>query len=575
MKRKLVHHKKFKMNYPSFVVMLLLFVAISSISGQSKHHRRTVLNTTEKWEPGRIDDTRHVVDSFFYKNGTLKEVAESRIKRERFRVIDSIAVNKRKVWAKDGNLVLEENFKDGKRVLVNCYFPPYLNLIPNGSFEKHSEIPPHIIEKCFVNTVQCQPIDSVIRTELVHTHIKDIDTTKYTLITRETRSGCPLDFSRVVMQYVLVEKNGYVIDSIYANSLYSVHKEIYHRSKAHICNYEDIAIIVPGWKSLGRKFPNIYNVESNTPHSPLWGLADRVFYFNSIEGNSFIELSSGGGLANCNPFYNHPLLQTKLNSTMLKGDKYHLEFWLWKPYSYPVDYSLNISFSEHPVTLDNFQNYFHSLVNVESFHDIIVHQWQKVTLSFEAPEFARYMTIGFFNTLKEITPSIQRSSVLSRWCYVDGFILVAHDYKDKALPNFYPESSDFTETSTVDVPVMVFNHQKVEKDTPIVLENILFEVDSYNLLAESIPDLLELVSFMQQHPNRNIEVAGHTDDSGSDEYNKQLSVKRAKAVVQKLIELEIDAARLSWKGYGSTIPVSDNISEEGRSKNRRVEFMVL
>ncbi|HTO16514.1 MAG TPA: OmpA family protein [Edaphocola sp.] len=564
------------MKYSSFIVVFLLLNVFNSMSGQNQHHHRSVLNRTEKWKPGRIDDILHVVDSFFYENGILKEVAESIIKRERFLIVDSIAVNQRKIMDKEGNLILEENFQDGQIIAIKSCYPQYLNLIPNGSFEQHSEIPLHTIEKVFVGRVRCKPIDSIVKTDTLHIDISGNDTTRHFLITRETRSNCDFDSSRTLNQYVLIEKNRDVVDSIYVKMPYSVHKGSYIKRKAHICNYEDVEIKVPGWKSLGRQFPYIYTLENNAPHSPLWGIADKIFVFNGIAGNSFVKLSSTGWWApNCNPYYSHPLLQTTLNSTMSKGDKYSLEFWLWKPYSYPKGCSLNISFSELPVTMDNNQDYIKSMINVKAFNDSTTGQWQKVTLSFKAPEFARYMTIGFFNTSTECKLITQSDTLLSRWCYLDGFVLIAEDHKDEVLPNFQPNTTVPLENVTKDEPIMIYNHQIIEKDSSIVLENILFEIDSSNLLPESLSALRKLQLLLEMHPEISIKICGHSDDTGSEEYNKQLSDKRAKAVVLKLIEFGIDANRLSWEGYGSSVPVNDNRNEEGRAKNRRVEFVVL
>lgn len=568
----------------SLIVILLNFVLCSSISfvaaqNNKDIYRRSVVSRTETWEPGRIDDTRHVIDSFFHENGVLMEVAESIINRERFRVIDSIPVNQRKFWDKEGHLVLEENFKEGKRVSVKSNYPSSLNLIPNGSFEQHSEIPPHIIEKNLLFTIRCQPIDSIIRIDSIYTYITGNDTTVHTLVTLETHSNCDLDYSKMIQRYVLIKKNGVVNDSILVNRPYFVHKGHLTIPKLHICNYEYIDIKVPGWESLGRQFPSIYNLEKNTPHSPLWGLADKVSYFNGVEGNSFLRLTSQQTntktLANCNIHYSHPLLQAKLNSTLIKGGKYFLEFWLWKPESYPEDQSLNIYFSEQPVTMYNFQNHLNRLITVEAFHDSTVHHWQKVSLSFKLPEFARYMTIGFFNPPRESSSTNHSDTILSTWCYIDAFVLVEEKYKDQVIHQFYPDALDHAKISTIDSSKMEFNYQKVNMETPIVLENILFEHDSFTLLPESHSAILNLVLFLEKHPNISIKISGHTDDSGSEEFNKQLSAKRAEAVVIKIIELGIDAGRLIWKGYGSAVPVTNNHSEEGRAKNRRVEFTVF
>ena len=77
------------------------------------------------------------------------------------------------------------------------------------------------------------------------------------------------------------------------------------------------------------------------------------------------------------------------------------------------------------------------------------------------------------------------------------------------------------------------------------------------------------------YPQMTIEIGGHTDGKGSEAYNQRLSENRAKAVVDYLVSKGVDAKRLKYKGYGKTMPVDTNDTEEGRAKNRRVEFKIL
>ena len=77
------------------------------------------------------------------------------------------------------------------------------------------------------------------------------------------------------------------------------------------------------------------------------------------------------------------------------------------------------------------------------------------------------------------------------------------------------------------------------------------------------------------NPALNIEISGHTDNSGSNEYNVTLSEKRALSVVNYLIKNNISKTRLSYKGYGESQPVGSNDTENGRANNRRTEIMIL
>ncbi len=112
-------------------------------------------------------------------------------------------------------------------------------------------------------------------------------------------------------------------------------------------------------------------------------------------------------------------------------------------------------------------------------------------------------------------------------------------------------------------------------DVSIKLNNIFFDTDKYDLKPESYPELNRLADFIKQHPDIKIEIAGHTDNVGTAEYNKTLSEKRAKAVKDYLVKQGCNPSQLITVGYGDTKPVATNDTEEGRQQNRRVEFRVI
>ncbi|MBW8329398.1 MAG: OmpA family protein [Thiobacillus sp.] len=111
--------------------------------------------------------------------------------------------------------------------------------------------------------------------------------------------------------------------------------------------------------------------------------------------------------------------------------------------------------------------------------------------------------------------------------------------------------------------------------TKLVLEGVNFDFDKATLRPEDIAIIDRDVVVLDQWGNVNIEVAGHTDSRGSDEYNAKLSQQRAEAVRNYLVSKGIAADRLSAKGYGESQPVADNATDEGRFKNRRVELVPL
>lgn len=102
-----------------------------------------------------------------------------------------------------------------------------------------------------------------------------------------------------------------------------------------------------------------------------------------------------------------------------------------------------------------------------------------------------------------------------------------------------------------------------------------FEVDSAELTAEGRALLDEVLVALRKVPNVAVEIAGHTDSQGTEEYNLDLSRRRAEAVLAYLVGNGEDPGRFEVIGYGETQPVADNATEEGRARNRRIEFIAL
>lgn len=140
---------------------------------------------------------------------------------------------------------------------------------------------------------------------------------------------------------------------------------------------------------------------------------------------------------------------------------------------------------------------------------------------------------------------------------------------------FFSENFSFEDVRTgVDPHLYDIPLQPIRDGESVVLKNVFFRFDSHELLPESIVELSRLFKFLQQNPDINIEISGHTDSTGSFSYNKTLSENRALSVYNYLIEEGIDKARLSYAGYADQKPVASNETEEGRTKNRRTEFSI-
>lgn len=106
------------------------------------------------------------------------------------------------------------------------------------------------------------------------------------------------------------------------------------------------------------------------------------------------------------------------------------------------------------------------------------------------------------------------------------------------------------------------------------LSNVFFEIDSWELKPESLSELRKLYRLLADNPSVTIEIAGYTDSTGTKEHNQILSERRAKSVVDYLLQQGIAEERLTYRGYGASQPVAENITAEGRRLNRRTEVKI-
>jgi Tol biopolymer transport system component len=141
---------------------------------------------------------------------------------------------------------------------------------------------------------------------------------------------------------------------------------------------------------------------------------------------------------------------------------------------------------------------------------------------------------------------------------------------------FYSENFDFEGGYTSKEPYyksVFLNPVQVGEITRMY--NIFYNLDSWELLSSSAPELEKLLNFLVKNGGLKVEISGHTDSSGSLEHNQVLSERRAESVKNYLISRGIDSTRLSWRGYGETKPIMPNDDDESRRLNRRTEIKVI
>ncbi len=141
---------------------------------------------------------------------------------------------------------------------------------------------------------------------------------------------------------------------------------------------------------------------------------------------------------------------------------------------------------------------------------------------------------------------------------------------------FFSENFDFVGGYTSAEPyTRTIALNRVREGEFMRMYNIFYDFDSWELLEASMPELELLLEFLTINHTVVIEIGGHTDSDGSDEYNLRLSERRANSVKEFLIKRGISAERIFSHGYGESEPIADNVTEAGKRLNRRTEITIL
>jgi outer membrane protein OmpA-like peptidoglycan-associated protein/Tol biopolymer transport system component len=140
---------------------------------------------------------------------------------------------------------------------------------------------------------------------------------------------------------------------------------------------------------------------------------------------------------------------------------------------------------------------------------------------------------------------------------------------------FYSDNYELSSNTAADKPFLVEIYlKKLKPGADVVLKNIFFDTNKFELLPVSVTELTSLLQLLETNRNLAIEIQGHTDNVGNAADNQKLSVQRAKSVYDYLISKNIEAVRLSFKGFGATKPIASNDTAAGKQQNRRTSFVI-
>ena len=130
-------------------------------------------------------------------------------------------------------------------------------------------------------------------------------------------------------------------------------------------------------------------------------------------------------------------------------------------------------------------------------------------------------------------------------------------------------------TNKLERELAELNAKQTDRGIVLTLGDVLFEFDKAELMPGGFRAVNKLATFLNEYETRNVLIEGHTDSIGTQEYNIDLSRRRAEAVRSALMEKGIARDRAITKGYGKSYPVASNETEAGRQQNRRVEVIIL
>jgi len=275
-------------------------------------------------------------------------------------------------------------------------------------------------------------------------------------------------------------------------------------------------------------------------------------YYKPLYGNYYIH-SIGS--------YKKNLFQVKLNKNLIKDSLYYIEFNYKIPRNYFNDGDnfllkgdLGVLFTNTDFSLQkNLDILFSSnyrakpQILITNLNKEISNGWIKFSLVFKASRNAQYLIIGNHKPFHK--------QKLEGFEY---YVMVTYNIDDILL---MPYNN-------------IFNAKNLKKGDIIELENVYFSSGKSELLNKSNTTLNKLLNLMKNSSIK-ILIKGHTDNIGNEMQNITLSKNRAKSIVDFLVLKGINSNRISYEGYGSSLPVATNNTERGKQQNRRVEIEIL
>lgn len=345
---------------------------------------------------------------------------------------------------------------------------------------------------------------------------------------------------------------------------------------------KDFNNVAKNWTSVSDRTPDLIHYDTT---------AGPCIYPPPHSGNRYVGLITFLPRQDCGYTDDyHEFIEGKLAQPLVPGMRYKVSFWINQSDSvskahlrsvygdkvvvYPVAANnIGIALQSAPLNVSAGFSEQKEWINMEpAFETKTVlrannEQWRQVQGWFTATEASKYFIIGNFRN--DVQTSIESRYDLSK------LPPLSEDAKKNAFQRMMRIAYYcIDDVSIVEDPNGSAVQEAMEREGKYTFQGVLFATGSHQLAEASLEELGALAAWLIEHPEKQAEIAGHTDNVGSDESNRLLSERRARSVFEYLTQQGIDAERLSYKGYGKTRPVATNASEEGRRQNRRVECVL-
>lgn len=322
------------------------------------------------------------------------------------------------------------------------------------------------------------------------------------------------------------------------------------------------------WDSPNAGTPDYFNECSDKCGVPLNWIGNASAY----NGNAYMGIIACMQQIDRKQIAYREYIRIKLNDTLEAGKKYYASMQTRLGLSCNVSCNgVGMYFSHDKLTTSRKINYPFVPQVMHINNDIIDNksEWTKICGTFKAEGDETYLLIGNFLSNQEMKYRhldenlIQtQQTIPSAYYLIDNVEVFA--YHDSLINTCSLLESETTKEFK--------GH--IKRDERLVLKNLHFEINKAIIIEDSYYELNLLVSALKKNTNLKIRIHGHTDNTGGEQYNLNLSEERAIAVKGYLIEKGISKFRMSIKGFGDTVPISDNNPNKGKQLNRRVEIEV-